>query len=153
MTITESFNANLLENKKSAELLCECKTAELVKVFVINNNNGNQGDQLLWVIRINNSIITFNYGYDCRNDISRIILSLPTQTPLDGSVLAFKNSGIAGFKIQQSDMSHRIRLGNTTTTLGVAGAINSYDLGDYLRLEYIIDEWVATEIIGNFEVL
>lgn len=141
----------IIPKNQSAELITDCKSAELVKIIVVNS--GDNPASITWNNVSSNTNIFFNNGYICNNDISRIILTLPSFNGANGNVIIFKNSGIAGFRIQQNSSNQQITVGNKKTTLGISGAIESFDIGDYIRIERILGEWVATELIGNIEVI
>lgn len=136
---------------QSAQLLQNAQSAELVQVIVINQSSS-QGS-LNWNSLTTSTNVSFNNGYVCNNNLSRVVLTLPSTNGSNGDVIVFRNLGIAGFRIQQNSVTQQITVGNKKTTLGVSGAIESFDIGDYIRIERILGEWVATELIGNIEVI
>lgn len=150
--INLSINGKLLDRNEKAELIDKDEKAELVKLIVVDAGGNHDNHDITWNVVTSDADIIFNYGYVAVNDISRIILTMPNITPASGSKLAFQNRGIAGFQIQQSP-SLSILFGNKKTTTGIQGSIKSFDYGDYVEFQFINNEWTATEIIGNFEVL
>lgn len=144
----------IIPKNQSAELISDCKSAELVKIIVVETGGGGGAEtSVTWNNITSNITLSYNNGYVCGNDISRIILTLPASNGSNGDILIVKNSGIAGFRIQQSISNHQVVIGNKKTTLGISGAIESFDVGDYIRLERILGEWIAAELIGNIEVI
>jgi hypothetical protein len=147
--ISAQINGKLLSKTQTAELVKTEETAELVKLVVLEAGVSNN---LTWVSVNSNTSMSADNGYVTVNDLSRIVMILPSITPASASRIAIENRGIAGFQIQQNDLQSVIA-GNRKTTVGVQGLINSLDYGDFIEMEYVLGSWVITKLIGNIEIL
>jgi hypothetical protein len=142
-------SVELTQVREYAQLLQNIQSAELVQVVIVNQSLGS----LNWNLLTTSSNVSFNNGYVCNNNLVRIVVTLPSTNGSNGDVIAFRNLGIAGFRIQQNNITQQITAGNKKTTIGLTGAIESFDIGDYLKLERILGEWVVVELTGNINIL
>lgn len=87
------------------------------------------------------------------NNGSLVIFTMPA-TSIAGDIIRVGYMGVGGWKIEQP-AGVSIQLGNQKTTVGVAGSLQSTDVGDCIQLMCQIanTEWIATSVIGNITVV
>lgn len=83
-------------------------------------------------------------GYICNHAVTRVVGTLPA-TAAVGDVFEITNIGAAGWKIAQN-ASQYINFGNSTTTVGTGGSLESSAIGDSVRL-------VCIETDNGFQLL
>lgn len=85
--------------------------------------------------------------------VGLLTVILPTTgTALDEITLI--GSGAGGWSITQDDAAHQIFVGNTNTTLGVAGTLSSTNLGDCVSMRCISAKvWRVFNMVGNLTVV
>lgn len=149
--INIKLNGKLLTKNSKAALLREEKSAELLKILVIDGSGGDTKPTVLnWITLSLSSVLISNVGYVLKNDLERIIITLPLGK--QGDRLLIYNKAIGGFRLEQR-ANQQIRLGNKLTTIGVQGAVISYESGDFLEFTYLDGMWVCMDMFGNLEVL
>ena len=112
--------------------------------------DGSGGNSLEWTSLTGNVLMSPMKGYICQGD-SLQTLTLPVSaTP--GKLIYIVGEGTGLFRIAQN-AGQRIRFGDRLTSLGLAGRIDSFAVGDSLTLICISPAlWQVISPNGNFEV-
>lgn len=108
------------------------------------------GEGVVWSIITANQTAAVNNGYFC-NKASALSLALPTTSAL-GDVIEVNNINTAlGILITQA-AGQQIFIGNTNTTSGATGTLQSSALGDSLKLVCSTANltWRVVSMIGNW---
>jgi hypothetical protein len=123
---------------------------------VIGVFRGEKGDRgidsgggVSWVqITVSQELLP-NRGYFCTG-LALQTLTLPQSADI-GDVVSVYGEGVGLFRIAQLS-GQRIRVGNKATTLGLAGRIDSLEVGDAIELVYRGSGLWTGNLAGNFEV-
>lgn len=105
-----------------------------------------------WTVHTTNATLTTNSG-NIANNASQLILTLPT-TAAVGSTVEVVGLGAGGWRIGQN-ASEKIYFGNTTTTTGTGGYIESTHSKDAVRLVCVVadTEWSVVSSVGIINIV
>ncbi len=97
--------------------------------------------------------LAVNNGYICVSPGGALSLSLPASSSI-GDVIEITLDGATSFTITQA-AGQSIRMGNTSTTIGVGGSLASTQQGDTLRLvcQTANLKWNVLSMMGNITVV
>jgi hypothetical protein len=110
---------------------------------------GGGGGGLTWSVITGATTAVINNGYIANHATVRVVITLPT-TAAVGSELVITGIGAAGWKLAQN-ASEIIHFGNSDTTTGTGGYLESTATRDSVRLVCVIadTEWNVIAIQGN----
>ncbi|RTL03494.1 hypothetical protein EKK58_12910 [Candidatus Dependentiae bacterium] len=105
-----------------------------------------------WTVHTTNATLSTNSG-NISNNASQLILTLPT-TAAVGSTIEVVGLGAGGWRIAQN-ASEKIYFGNTTTTTGTGGYIESTHSKDAVRLVCVVadTEWSVVSSVGIINIV
>lgn len=105
-----------------------------------------------WTVHTTNATLSTNSG-NISNNASQLILTLPT-TAAVGSTIEVVGLGAGGWRIAQN-ASEKIYFGNTTTTTGTGGYIESTHSKDAVRLVCVVadTEWSVVSSVGIINII
>lgn len=94
-----------------------------------------------------------NNGYSTNNGAVQVVYTLPA-TAAFGSVIAVSGFSAGGWRINQG-AGQSMRLGNTSTTVGAAGHMDSTDAGDCVYMLCVVADttFVVQAPVGNPDLL
>lgn len=110
---------------------------------------------IFWqTVSTNQSLVKAN-GYMCIAPGGALTMALPAAANTAiGDTIEILLDGATSFQVTQSDAAHRIRYGNTQTTLGAGGSLTTTLQGDWIQLiAQTSTRWVANSPSGNFTVV
>jgi len=110
------------------------------------------GVSITWSVISASQTLAVNHGYVCGSG-GTLSLALPATSAV-GDIIEVTLDGSTGWIVTQA-AGQQIRLGNSTSTLGVGGSLASTDQGDTLRMVCRTANtlWVVLSTMGNITVV
>jgi hypothetical protein len=120
--------------------------------LVWEDAGGGGGSGITWQVSNSNTTMSANHGYIVDNS-SSIDLTLPINCDV-GVIFEVARRNTGGFRIMQNG-SQVIRLGDSETTAGTSGYLESTEIGDTLRMVCSIanTEFIVLSSIGNITIV
>lgn len=112
------------------------------------------GGGVTWSVITADQTAAVNNGYFCNKNIGLLSLALPATSAVGDVIEASGINTTFAFRITQA-AGQRIFIGNTNTTLGAGGYIESIALGDSVKLVCRVADttWQVVSMMGNFTVV